>query len=187
MTDGGPLDERYFTWLYSQIGAVTTRNPSRNYWELARQLYTTEFRYFVPNDDNRAEDGRLLREEFLDASPFNEWKDAEGWLSLPCSFLEMLIALSRKLAFEAYSGHGEDATPDWFQELICNLDLNIYTDAFRDRKRQENIAHVLEVVNERQYDRNGVGGLFPLQHAREDQRRVEIWYQMAAYLDERLP
>jgi hypothetical protein len=29
-----------------------------------------------------------------------------------------------------------------------------------------------------------VGGFFPLTHPNDDQRKVEIWYQMNAYLDE---
>lgn len=187
VTDGAPLDERYFTWLYSLIGTVTTRNPARNYWELARQLYQKEFEYFIPNDDNRAEDGRLLREEFLDMSPFEEWGEAEAWLALPCSFFEMLVALARKVAFEAYSGEGDEPTVEWFWQILSNLGLDVYSDANRSRLRRREIDRVLEVVNTRTYEDTGLGGLFPLNHAQEDQRQVEIWYQMAAYLDERLP
>ena len=36
----------------------------------------------------------------------------------------------------------------------------------------------------RQYEANGEGGLFPLKGVCEDQREVEIWYQMNAYLYE---
>jgi len=46
-----PLDELYFTWLYSQVGSVRTRNPARTYWSLLRYLYTKEFVWIIPNDD----------------------------------------------------------------------------------------------------------------------------------------
>lgn len=61
----GPLDEQYLKWLYRQVASSKYRNPARTYWSLLRQLYTTEFVWTVPNDDNRVEDGRDLRYEFL--------------------------------------------------------------------------------------------------------------------------
>lgn len=183
-TESAPLDERYFTWLYGMIGTVSTKNPASNHWKLARQLYSTEFEFFIPNDDNRAEDGRQLRDEFLDLSPFEEWEEAEDWLLLPCSFLEMLIALARKVAFETYACDGEDETGEWFWKILDNLKLSQWTDRKYNFKVGVSVALALEAVNRRTYNYNGVGGLFPLRLAREDQREVEIWYQLAAYLDE---
>jgi len=59
-----PLDDLYLTWLYSQIGSIKLKQPSRTYWSLFRQLYTKEFVWIIPNDDNRIEDGRDLRFKF---------------------------------------------------------------------------------------------------------------------------
>lgn len=170
-----PLDEQYLTWLYGSIGSRKLRNSSRTYWSLARQLYTTEFVWFVPNDDNRVEDGRDLRIEFLNACEYDA--DDDEWLSLPCSMLEMLIGLSRRLSFEA------DGEPrDWFWHLIENLDLRHYNDRDYDRRAERHIEEVLNRVIFRQYDPDGHGGLFPLRDADKDQRKVELWYQMAHYL-----
>jgi hypothetical protein len=36
----------------------------------------------------------------------------------------------------------------------------------------------------RTYEPNGVGGFFPLENPNEDQREVELWYQMSAYVDD---
>jgi hypothetical protein len=48
----------------------------------------------------------------------------------------------------------------------------------------KNVNQILTNLVERTYQKNGKGGLFPLKQPAKDQRRVEIWYQMAAYLNE---
>ena len=37
----------------------------------------------------------------------------------------------------------------------------------------------------RRYDQSGNGGLFPLEMARLDQRKVQLWYQMNSYILEK--
>jgi hypothetical protein len=117
-----PLDELYFTWLYSKVGSVEKTDPSKTYWTLCRKLFTKEFVWIVANDDNRAEDGRDLRREFIEEERIGGVN--EEWMRLGCSMLELLIALSRRLEFEA----GE--TPrDWFWTLIRNLGMEFCSDA----------------------------------------------------------
>ncbi len=174
-----PLDERYLTWLYSQVGSVKTKTPSRTHWSLLRQLYCKEFLWLVPNDDNRVEDGRDLRYEFLEE---REIKDSDpAWLHLGCSILEMLIAVSRRLSFEA---EGEPRV--WFWHLIENLDLEQYNDQRYNNDSKTVIDQTLDEVIWRTYSPSGNGGLFPLQRPEEDQRDVEIWYQLSAYILEQL-
>ena len=60
------VDREYFDWLYRQIDDADPRNPQRSHRYLARKLYLHTFRWFVPNDDNRIEDGKALWSEFLD-------------------------------------------------------------------------------------------------------------------------
>lgn len=168
-----PLDELYFRWLYSQVGSVNSRDPERNYWKILRKLFTREFVWIVPNDDNRAEDGRDLRLDFLDE---HDIRDVDpNWMHLGCSMLELLVGLSRRLSFEA---EGEPRT--WFWHLMQNLGLNNYND-YTPFSEQE-IDEILDRVIWRTYERNGSGGLFPLKKTRKDQRRVELWYQLCAYL-----
>ena len=90
----GTLDDQYLTWLYSQTGSVRLRNKARTHWSLLRQLYSKEFVWLVPNDDNRVEDGRDLRYEFLHET--GHTRASREWLAMGCSFLEMLVALSRR-------------------------------------------------------------------------------------------
>lgn len=169
------LDEDYFVWLYSQIGSVKLRNRSRSHWSLARQLYRTEFVWLIPNDDNRVEDGKDLRHQFLEACGIDHADP--NWLGMGCSMLEMLIALSRTLAFTA-----EGEPRDWFWHLIEMLDLEQYTDRYYDEKAERRIDEALNDVIWRRYSPDGRGGLFPLNNPKQDQREVEIWYQLNSYL-----
>lgn len=174
---GLPLDELYFLWLCDQVGTAHHRNdPSTAYYKLLKLLHCKEFVWFIPNDDNRAEDGRDLRKEFSEHEQIQILEP--GWMKLSCDMLELLIALSRRLAFEA---DGEPRA--WFWEMINNLGLYEY----RDGKRLplNKIDEILDQVIWRTYEPDGAGGLFPLREAREDQREVELWYQMSAYLLER--
>lgn len=172
-----PLDEQYLTWLYSKIGSTRTTDSHRTYWKLCRQLYTKEFVWIIPNDDNRVEDGRDLRYEFLEEN--NLLHVDPDWMGLGCSMFELLLGLARRLAFEA---EGEPRV--WFWHLITNLGLDYVDDGFNKKSNRE-IDEKLDRLIWRTYEPDGSGGLFPLTHPREDQRRVEIWYQMCAYILER--
>lgn len=172
-----PLDELYFTWLYRQVGSTRAKDPNKTYWSVLRQLFTTEFVWFVPNDDNRVEDGRDLRNEFLFSSKIYEVDP--DWLNQGCSFLEMMIALSRRVAFQM-----EGKSVRWFWHLMKNLGIDNVVDSLYDEKVAEHIQENLERVVWRTYDYSGFGGIFPLEEPEEDQCDVEIWYQAQAYLME---
>jgi hypothetical protein len=120
-------------------------------------------------------DGRELRYEFIEEENIDSVDDE--WLNLGCSMLEMLIALSRRLSFDA---EGEPRA--WFWHLLKNIGLDHLTD---DQPYSEgDVADVLETVIWRRYNADGSGGLFPLKNAQQDQKKVEIWYQLAAYLQQ---
>lgn len=170
----GPLDELYLHWLYSQVASVRFKNPARTYWSLARHMYMKQFVWLVPNDDNRVEDGRDLRYEFFRE---NDIAPDEDWIGLDCSVLEMLIALSRRLAFE-----GGGKARDWFWTMLENLDLSRCSDV---NYNLGDVEDILDVMIWRTYEPDGRGGLFPLNDPAEDQRDVEIRYQQASYILER--
>lgn len=170
-----PLDEAYFEWLAVQVVNIRLKNPRTTYWEVLKQLYRTEFLWRIRNDDNRVIDGLELRGEFLQGS------SAEGWESQGCSFLEMLIALSRRLTFQT---EGVSAT-EWFWQLLVNVGLDISDADYEERRMGMFVDQVLQNINNRTYDKNGEGGLFPLHESEIDQTKTEIWYQMNYYLLER--
>lgn len=132
------------------------------------------FVWGVPNDDNRTEDGKDLRPEFLST---HDAECSNAWISQACSMLEMLIALSRRLEFES-----SQDTYHWFWTLLENLNLRVYTDSMYDDEVEMIVDKTLISVIDRRYRSNGVGGLFPLKRPKADQRKTEIWYQMSAYL-----
>lgn len=170
------LDELYLTWLYEQFADPEAANPSRTFWKIARHLFTTEFTWFVPNDDNRAADGTALRYEFIDDLGLEDVDP--HWLGVGCSMLEMLLGLSRRLSFLA-----EGQPREWFWHILGNLDLRLND---KGRYNPADVGEVLDRVISRTYERDGRGGLFPLRHPDADQRRVELWYQLNAYLTERI-
>ena len=171
-----PLDELYLTWLYSQVGSVKIKNPEKTYWSLLRLLYSKEFIWIVPNDDNRVADGRELRFDFIDEEGLFDVDDE--WMSLGCSMLEMLVALSRRLSFES---EGEPRV--WFWHILRNIGLEVYNDT--KPIPFDAIDEQLNQIIWRTYEPDGTGGLFPLQWPEKDQRDIEIWYQLSAYILER--
>lgn len=178
-----PLEERYFKWLYRQVASSRITDPQRSYWSLLRIMHATEFTWYIHNDDNRAEDGKELRAEF-----YNAQHDSHDilWDQLGCSFLEMMIGLARRLSF-----NGGGAPADWFWHLVDNLGLSDCNDYNMERRGNAvlysvRVEEALERVIDRNYDRNGDGGLFPLRRPGRSQTRVEIWEQMHSYLNERM-
>lgn len=163
------LENKYFEWLYSKIEL-----PHRPYWSLARKLHKKEFVWLVANDDNRVEDGRELRYVF---SYETGTMLTPAWHSFGVSMLEVLIALSERLAFLA------ERTPrEWFWELMANLDLEQFSDERYTKRKEREIDRILDRVIWRTYSYSGEGGLFPLEFPTQDQRKVELWYQMNAYI-----
>lgn len=167
--------EEYLQWLGAQLRDEHA-NPNKTYWDLTIAMYAQPFSVTkVPMDDNRVADGMDLRVDFarLESIPSTRMP-----VLGPCSFLEVLIALSRRMAFAA----GGQA-PGWAWQFLCNLELDRMSDPFtrtKDRKTQE----IMETVIWRSYSPDGRGGFFPLQRPDDDQTRLELWYQMHAYIEE---
>lgn len=71
-------------------------------------------------------------------------------------------------------------TGQWFWSMLVNLGLGSMYDAKFNRYR---VDRILERLLDREYGRNGKGGLFTVNNGR-DMRTTEIWYQMNYYLSE---
>ena len=167
-----PLENLYFNWLCAKVMRVENPTPSLTYWDLLRALHGTEFVWLLSGDDNRAADGVELRVEFLIAADIPDHSD---WRSQPCGLLEMLIALSRRAEFQS-----DISAYTWFWEFIENLGLGDCNDAACCSS--EDINDVLYQLVWRTYEPNGQGGLFPMEHPKHDQTKVELWYQFFEYL-----
>lgn len=172
------LPEAYLEWLEPQLRDEHSEN-GKTYSDLLIIMWQTEFTWSIGNDDNRLADGLELRNEF--ASGFGPTV-RRGMEDLgPCSFLEVLIGLSRRLEFAAGG-----SAPGWAWHLVTNLELDRMSDPLSDAKKRR-VHDILETVIKRNYRPDGQGGFFPLAFPDEDQTRIEIWYQMHAFIEELHP
>lgn len=167
-----PLTEDYLRWLASQI---RDEEQSPTYWDLFSIMFEKDFEWKVHNDDNRLQDGLDLRAEYCYA---NRVRAGSLHFLGQARFLEVLIGLSRRMAFTA----GGDAQ-GWAWQFVINLELTRMSDPLTRRKSRK-VNDILDTVIDRTYDPDGVGGFFPLTRPDEDQTQKELWYQMAAYIDE---
>ena len=175
------ISQDYFSWL---CDLVCIEQGDFSYKLLARDLHSVSFISLVPHDENRAMDGLTLRDEYLEQVNYPKYIGFDD----DCSVLEMLIGLARRMNFETDSPKfdaNEDSTTSWFWLLIDNLGLSGYDDEhYVELNGMKKVPRIIENWLERNYRSDGYGGLFPLNHTSEDQRNVEIWYQMNAYLRE---
>lgn len=176
-------DQDYFRWLCEMIGVD---EGDRSWRILAKTLHEIPFFSIVEHDDNRGYDGMELREEYLRTTNYPKYLTLDG----ECSVFEMLVALARRMSFEScdpyHSVDDDEDTDKWFHELIQNLGLDEFDDEnFYDLEGDWKVEKIIDQMLNRRYMTNGVGGLFPLKQPKEDQRDVEIWGQMCAYLTEK--
>jgi hypothetical protein len=66
---------------------------------------------------------------------------------------------------------------EYFKALVLNLDLQTVDVDHNERTIKKWLVRDIKP--------NGEGGLFPMNWNQEDQRGLELWYQMQQYLAER--
>ena len=165
------LNWDYFQWLLARVHAD-------KYGALCDEMEHIRFITSVPNDDNRASEGRDLRREYLQMKGWPE-SDFYRWLAPDASIFEVLVALANRAGFQS-------TMPDhvWFMIFLKNLGLQHFEDSVYCTEFARETKRVLRVFNNRKYKANGQGGIFPVRQSTQDQRRVELWYQMCVYLQE---
>lgn len=172
----------YFAYL-CEIVCVDGRYTDESYWILAEELWNTDYRWSLWQDENRSKSVSVLRKRYLNAG------GTDIYDGIP-SVLEVLVMLSDAMHDLMDELDGEDRRPMYFWEMIDNLGLIRYTDAlFRenfDRKSGylEQIRKKIDIWMDRRFGYDGRRSPFPLKNARENQRTVDLWYQMQAYLVE---
>ena len=167
---------RYFDWLKS----IILPYPGYNHYDLlVEKLFFIKFSPVIKRDENRADDGLYMRNDY---KYYTDNNDAI-FEYRPCSILEMLIALSGRMdgGVDICVVNNKLESAAWFWRFIENLGLDKFDNSHYDESRIEIIC---QKFVERDYDFNGDGGLFPLKNPTEDQRYIEIWSQAQAYLIE---
>lgn len=174
MTQNKIINE-YFEWLSDKV--CVDDYYKKSYRKLLTFLHNTDFRCTIQQDENRAEDGMDLRWLFATEFGYEYLWDA---LIGPCSVLEMMIALAMEMERIMDDPDIGDRTSEWFWTMIDSLGLIDMTDDIFDKTYT---SRTIERFLDRQYRRNGVGGLFIINDCDEDLNDVEIWYQMCWYLN----
>ena len=174
------LEDEYYVWLCVSIKA--NRDANTTYVELTRALYNKDFKWHVPNDDNRAIEARNLREKFCESIGIEY--DYEYW-DRPANMLELIIALAYRCENIMVDMADEKEMSDWFWIMMQNCGLEKFDDNIWEHSNADYVVEeILNKIINRKYQKNGRGGLFPMRKDTKDQRKVELWYQMNTYLVE---
>lgn len=170
----------YFEWMYELVSGDRFAS-GLTYRQLLTFLHDVEFVYFVPYDENRAAEGIALRYRYC---LIHDCQHLEHFLSGPCSVLEMMVALAirceENLMVDPTLG---DRTAQWFWEMIANMGLGSMNDSnYNDWLVNDVVTRFLE----RDYEPDGRGGLFRVRGWNRDMRKMEIWHQLMAYINNML-
>lgn len=173
--------DSYFDWMYF---LVCNGRPSKrkSYRKLFEHLHSRPFTYIIEMDSNREIDGIDLRYRFAYEKDYDYRMVAAYLDDRQCSILEMMVALSLRCE-EHIMDNPEigNRIGQWFWSMIENLGLSDMSDSKFNKRYTD---QVLDRLLKREYERNGEGGLFTVNHRPIDLRTVEIWYQMCWYLNE---
>jgi len=176
------LNDAYFDWMYRLVCTHDRYYRRKSYRSLLRNLYETPFDYTIPMDGNRADDGVNLRYRFGYACDYDQRMIADYLDDRQCSILEMMVALSQRIE-EQFMRDPEfgDRTGVWFWQMIENLGL---TSMYDEKYRAKYVSRILRQFLDREYERDGWGGLFCVKYSDVDFRTLEIWDQMCMYIEE---
>lgn len=177
MTFKDRINNDYFEWLCELVDSQRF-SQHVSYRKLLIHLYNIEFKWCLPMDENRADDGVQLRRRF---SLCNGDVTLSNYILGPCSVLEMMAALAVRceetITDDTQMG---DRTGQWFWGMIHNLGLSPMMDPNFDRAFVNDV--IARFLN-REYEPDGRGGLFTVRNHPADLRTVEIWWQLSWYLD----
>lgn len=164
----------YYDWIYNQI----CDNRFDYYGRLIDKLFNTEFRYSIVEDENRYEDGLSLRYKFSYATGVDTNVPE---MEFPCTVLEMMVALSIRLETQFMHKMSKGCrTSQWFWEMVFNMGLN---DMVNENYNEKKVNIILKRFLDRNYNKNGKGGLFVIDGLDKDLRDYEIWCQACWYLN----
>lgn len=175
----GKIREDYYNWIVNLTCDWCSKHGE--YSELMSYLYSQQFYYRIKNDDNRASDGIELRFRFAEESDYT-YRDVYLYLMQPCTVLEMMAALAIRCEDHIMGDQsGENHTDIWFWTMIKTMHLDHMVNGNLDEDEAEFL--VTRMLN-REFRKDGDGGLFRITDKSKDMRNVEIWCQLNWFLKE---
>ena len=169
------MEKLYFDWIKNLI---SNDIEASDYERLLSFLNDIPFSYIIPMDDNRISDGIDLRYRFGYETDIPYAQIATYLDIKSASLLEVMVALSLRIEEQFING---DNVGRWFWIMIDNLGLIEYKDLYFDKAK---VDRIIKKFMERDYNKNGSGGLFITNDINKDMRNIEIWDQMHLYLNE---
>ncbi len=175
------VEDLYFDWIYESV-ADNEYFDSLPYRKLLKKLEDIPFSYSIPQDGNRVADAIELRYHFGYENDIDERIIACYLDDRPCNVLEVMTALAIRCENDIMNDPDiGDRTGEWFWSMLVNLGLDGMDDESFD---EEYVEEVVYRFLDRDYDRDGKGGLFYIKGCTRDLRNVEIWMQMNWYLNQ---
>lgn len=179
------MEFEYFKWL---IGSIDPLGTARDYYQpVLEELYLRDFEWGhrFQDDANRAFDGVVLREEFASERGMPVSEIGIDWK--PCSCLEMMIGIARRMEYEILAMPGEENIAKWFWRFIENMGLINFRENCGHGTGISEVEFIDSKINlwlNRKYSKDGRGGIFVVKAGFFDMRKMPIWKQMSAVLNE---
>lgn len=174
------IEQEYFEWMYRLVNSGDSARE-HSFRKLLSHLHDTEFRYSIPKDVNRSEDGEELRYRFAYEVYSQDSRDIiVDYLARPCSVLEVMVALATRIEDIMDDPSYGDRTGQWFWKMIVNLGLGGMYDLRYDGRY---VSECVDIFLDREYEFDGKGGLFRVRNSDYDLRKEEIWIQALWFLD----
>jgi len=184
------IQELYLRWLEEFV--VASNYKGKSYIKLCNLLMKLPFIWSpeIPLDENRKYDVQsLLRDLYIQSQ--SDWYRLEedeilDFPNVPVSFLELIISLAMRIDMDFMREVNDvDNSRVYFWVIIKNLGFLKYDDESWTEDSIIEIVNRVNIVQDRKYDFNGNGGLFPLKEAKNDQRNVQIWNQLCNFVNEK--
>lgn len=165
----------YMDWIIAQVCDGEWEDMAQRRY-LFDALDREKFFPACARDENRAEDGANLRQRYL-----QETGEDAGRGQRRCSMLEMLAALALRceesLMIDLDVGR---RVGRWFFPMLENMAEPLEHGIFGS---PYTVMMACRRLCNRDYAADGKGGLFYIPGFQGDMRKMEIWYQMQAYLN----
>lgn len=179
-TEGGW--NQYIEWIALAKLKFNYQEFSK-YNALIWALVDIPFDYVHPMDENRYNDGLGLRREFENLTEYD--LSLESGYKERCTTFEMMAALAARCENQLMRDVAlGDRSKMWFFEMCKNLDILKWDFEHLTYDYKDDICRKVGVWLSRKYEKDGRGGAFPLKNTSENQKNVQIWNQMNAYLGE---